>query len=52
VKSAASGDGGCGNRVTFAGWKAILADEPDDPELSPSPDHHRIKDAFGSCRDW
>src|SRR5256885_4904870 len=28
LKSAASGAGGAGTRVTFAGWKAILAEEP------------------------
>src|SRR5258707_7326848 len=32
LKSAASGAGGAGTRVTFAGWKAILAEDPEDPE--------------------
>ncbi len=29
LQSAASGAGGPGTRTTFAGWKAILAEEPD-----------------------
>jgi long-chain acyl-CoA synthetase len=32
LQSAASG-GGQGTRVTFAGWKAILAEEPTDPKV-------------------
>ena len=33
LQSAASGAGGPGSRVTFAGWKSILAEEPDDPDV-------------------
>ena len=33
LQSAASGAGGPGSRVTFAGWKAILAEDPDDPDV-------------------
>src|SRR5438270_11845885 len=33
LKSAASGAGGAGTRVTFAGWKSILADDTDNPEV-------------------
>src|SRR5712675_2259090 len=33
LTSAASGAGGPGTRPTFAGWKAILAEAPDDPDV-------------------
>ena len=33
LQSAASGAGGPGTRVTFAGWKSILAEDPDDPDV-------------------
>jgi long-chain acyl-CoA synthetase len=33
LQSAASGAGGPGTRPVFAGWKAILAEEPTDPEV-------------------
>ena len=33
LQSAATGAGGPGKRPTFAGWKAILAEDPDDPEV-------------------
>jgi long-chain acyl-CoA synthetase len=33
LQSAASGAGGTGARTTFAGWKAILAEEPDATEV-------------------
>jgi long-chain acyl-CoA synthetase len=46
LKSAASGAGGAGIRVTFAGWKAILAEEPDNPEVLALIDPNRITDAF------
>jgi long-chain acyl-CoA synthetase len=46
LKSAASGAGGAGTRVTFAGWKAILAEEPDNPEVLALIDPNRITDAF------
>jgi long-chain acyl-CoA synthetase len=46
LKSAASGAGGAGTRVTFAGWKAILAEEPDSPEVLALTHPNRITDAF------
>jgi long-chain acyl-CoA synthetase len=33
LQSAASGAGGGKTRAPFAGWKAILADDPDDPDM-------------------
>ena len=33
LQSAASGAGKPGTRTTFAGWKAILAEDPDDPDV-------------------
>ena len=33
LQSAASGAGGPGSRTVFAGWKAILAEDPDDPDV-------------------
>ena len=33
LQSAASGAGAPGTRTTFAGWKAILAEEPDAPDV-------------------
>lgn len=33
LQNAASGAGGLGRRQSFAGWKAILAEEPTDPEV-------------------
>jgi len=35
LQSAASGAGGPGTRATFAGWKAILAEEPDPAAVLP-----------------
>jgi long-chain acyl-CoA synthetase len=35
LKSAASGAGGPGTRPTFAGWKAILAEDPDPAAVLP-----------------
>jgi long-chain acyl-CoA synthetase len=46
LKSAASGAGGAGTRVTFAGWKAILAEEPDNPEVLALTRPNRATDAF------
>jgi len=46
LKSAASGAGGAGTRVTFAGWKAILAEEPDNPEVLALTHPNRVTDAF------
>jgi long-chain acyl-CoA synthetase len=33
LQSAAGGAGRPGTRVTFAGWKSILAEDPDDPDV-------------------
>jgi len=33
LQSAATGAGGPGTRPAFAGWKAILSEDPDDPEV-------------------
>ncbi len=46
LASAASGAGGPGTRVTFAGWKAILAEDPDDPEVLALAHPNRFNDAF------
>jgi len=35
LESSASGAGGSGTRPTFAGWKAILAEEPDPVDVIP-----------------
>jgi long-chain acyl-CoA synthetase len=35
LQSSASGAGGSGTRPTFAGWKAILAEEPDPVDVIP-----------------
>jgi long-chain acyl-CoA synthetase len=46
LKSAASGAGGPGTRVTFAGWKAILADDPDDPDVLALAHPSKVNDNF------
>jgi long-chain acyl-CoA synthetase len=46
LKSAASGAGASGKRVTFAGWKSILAEDPQDPEVLALAHPNRIKDTF------
>ena len=46
LQSAASGAGGAGTRVTFAGWKSILAEDPDDPEVLALAHPNRINDTF------
>jgi long-chain acyl-CoA synthetase len=46
LQSAASGAGGPGSRVTFAGWKSILAEEPDDPEVLRLAHPNRFNDTF------
>src|SRR5215467_640641 len=46
LQSAASGAGKPGTRVTFAGWKAILAEEPDDPEVLALAHPSRLNDSF------
>jgi len=45
LKSAASG-GSAGTRSTFAGWKSILAEDPDDPEVFALTHPNRINDTF------
>ena len=46
LQSAASGAGGSGQRVTFAGWKAILSEEPADPDVLALTHPNRLNDAF------
>jgi long-chain acyl-CoA synthetase len=44
LQSAASGAGGPGTRVTFAGWKSILAEDSDDPDVLALANHSRLSD--------
>ncbi len=44
LQSAASGEGKA--RVPFAGWKTILAQDPDDPEVLDLTRPHRIRTSF------
>ena len=46
LHSAASGAGSPGTRVTFAGWKSILAEDPGDPDVLALAHPHRINDTF------
>ncbi len=46
LQSAASGAGGPGTRPTFAGWKAILAEDPEDPEVFALAHPSRLNDTF------
>jgi len=46
LASAASGAGAPGTRVTFAGWKAILAEDPDDPDVLALAHPSRVNDTF------
>ena len=46
LQSAASGAGGPGTRPTFAGWKAILAEEPDDPDVLRLAHPSKLNDMF------
>jgi long-chain acyl-CoA synthetase len=46
LQSAASGAGGTGTRITFAGWKSILAEDPDDPEVLGLAHPNRVTDTF------
>jgi 1-acyl-sn-glycerol-3-phosphate acyltransferase len=46
LQSAAGGAGGPGTRPTFAGWKAILAETPDDPEVLGLAHPNLINDTF------
>jgi long-chain acyl-CoA synthetase len=45
LQSAASG-AGTGTRPIFAGWKAILAEDPDDPEVLVLAHPRRLNDTF------
>jgi long-chain acyl-CoA synthetase len=45
LQSAASG-AVPGSRVTFAGWKAILAEDPDDPDVLALAHPSRVNDTF------
>jgi long-chain acyl-CoA synthetase len=46
LKSAATGAGSPGTRVTFAGWKSILAEDPEDPEVLGLAHPNRVNDMF------
>ena len=46
LQSAASGAGGPGTRATFAGWKAILAEDPDDPDVLALAHPGKFNDTF------
>ncbi|MFZ0761937.1 MAG: AMP-binding protein [Candidatus Sulfotelmatobacter sp.] len=46
LQSAASGAGGPGTRTTFAGWKAILAEEPNAEDVTALVRPHPISNAF------
>ncbi len=46
LQSAAGGAGRPGSRVTFAGWKSILAEDPDDPDVLRLANPSRINDTF------
>jgi long-chain acyl-CoA synthetase len=45
LQSAASG-APPGSRVTFAGWKAILAEDPDDPDVLALAHPNKVNDTF------
>jgi long-chain acyl-CoA synthetase len=46
LQSAATGAGGPGTRTTFAGWKAILAEEPETADVLPLVRPQRLSTAF------
>ena len=46
LKSATEGAGGPGKRPTFAGWKAILAEDPTDPDVLALAHPSRVNDTF------
>jgi long-chain acyl-CoA synthetase len=46
LESAASGAGSTGARQTFAGWKAILAEDPDDPDVHALAHPNFLNDTF------
>ncbi len=46
LQSAAEGAGRPGTRVTFAGWKSILAEDPEDPDVVALAHPNRVNDTF------
>ena len=46
LQSAAGGAGKAGTRVTFAGWKSILAEDPEDPDVLALAHPNRVNDTF------
>jgi len=46
LQSAAGGAGKPGTRVTFAGWKSILAEDPEDPDVLALAHPNRVNDTF------
>jgi long-chain acyl-CoA synthetase len=46
LQSAASGETKPGTRVTFAGWKAILTEDPDDPDVLALAHPSYLNDTF------
>jgi long-chain acyl-CoA synthetase len=46
LQSAATGAGSPGSRVIFAGWKSILTEDPDDPDVLRLAHPSRINDTF------
>ncbi len=46
LQSAAGGAGGPGSRVTFAGWKSILTEDPDDPDVLRLANPSVLNDTF------
>jgi long-chain acyl-CoA synthetase len=46
LQSAVSGSGTPGSRAAVAGWKSILAEDPDDPDVVRLARPHRISDTF------
>jgi len=46
LQSAASGAGGPGTRTAFAGWKAILAEDPEPSSVLPLARPHPVSNAF------
>ena len=46
LQSAATGAGKDGTRPTFAGWKAILSEDPDDPDVLALAHPSRVNDTF------
>jgi long-chain acyl-CoA synthetase len=46
LESAASGATKTGTRTTFAGWKAILAEDPQDPDVLALAHPSRLNDSF------